>query len=74
MQATRPPPTREAQLERYLDSYRLELEAFVACLRSGAPPPVTGEDGRQAVVLALAARRSLREARPVEPRELSRSD
>ena len=31
---------------------RAELEAFVACVRSRKPPLVSGEDGRQAVLLA----------------------
>jgi myo-inositol 2-dehydrogenase/D-chiro-inositol 1-dehydrogenase len=63
-------PARDDQLERYLESYRLELEAFVDCVRSGEPSPVNGYDARQAVVLGLAARLSHREGRAVDPREL----
>ena len=47
---------------------RAELEAFVACVRSRKPPLVSGEDGRQAVLLAnevaLAIERSVSRFRP----------
>ena len=49
--------------ERYGDAYRREMQAFVDVLRAGAPVPVTGEDGRKAVTLALAVQRSAREGR-----------
>jgi predicted dehydrogenase len=35
------------------DALRLEIEAFVAAVRSGRAPPVTGEDGLQALETAL---------------------
>jgi myo-inositol 2-dehydrogenase/D-chiro-inositol 1-dehydrogenase len=57
-------------LERYTDSYIAEMQAFVDCVRDGTPPPVTGEDGRQAVVIALAAGRSAKENRPVRLSEI----
>lgn len=49
--------------ERYRDAYRLEMQAFVDALRAGLPMPVTGADGRQAVVIAMAAGQSARENR-----------
>jgi myo-inositol 2-dehydrogenase/D-chiro-inositol 1-dehydrogenase len=49
--------------ERYRDAYRLEMQAFVDALRAGAPMPVTGVDGRQAVLIAMAATRSARDNR-----------
>jgi myo-inositol 2-dehydrogenase/D-chiro-inositol 1-dehydrogenase len=52
-------------MERYTESFLAEMEAFVECLREDKPPPVSGQDGRQAVVIALAAQQSLREQRPV---------
>lgn len=52
-------------LERYRESYLEEMRAFVGCIREGREPPVTGEDGLEALRLALAAARSLRETRPV---------
>jgi len=52
-------------IERYAESYRRELEAFVECIQRDTEPPVTGRDGRMAVVIALAAQRSCDEGRPV---------
>jgi myo-inositol 2-dehydrogenase/D-chiro-inositol 1-dehydrogenase len=65
-----PPPSRDDQLQRYLVSYRLELEAFVECIRRDLPSPADGHDARMALALGLAARRSLAESRPVDPRDL----
>lgn len=39
---------------------------FVRCLRAGDPAPVTGEDGRAALAMILAAYESARLGRPVE--------
>ncbi len=36
-------------------------------MSAGQPAPVTGADGRIALVLGLAAKRSMDEGRPVEP-------
>ncbi|MGH2536300.1 MAG: inositol 2-dehydrogenase [Candidatus Promineifilaceae bacterium] len=57
-------------LERYLPAYVAEMRAFVGALAEDRPPPVGGRDGRQAVALALAAGRSLREGRPVRVAEV----
>ncbi|MBP0463467.1 inositol 2-dehydrogenase [Roseomonas sp. PWR1] len=58
-------------LERYAEAYRIELAAFVDAVARGAPMPVGAEDGRQALVLAEAALRSLRENRPVKVAEVA---
>ncbi|MFN6955262.1 MAG: inositol 2-dehydrogenase [Acetobacteraceae bacterium] len=58
-------------LERYAEAYRSEIAAFIEALRAGAPMPVGGEDGRQALVLAEAALRSLRENRPLRVSEIA---
>ena len=52
-------------IERYTDSYIAEMRAFVQCIQDDTPPPVTGWDGRAAVVIGYAAKRSLQEHRPV---------
>lgn len=52
-------------LERYTESYILEMREFVRCVKTGETPSVTGIDGRAPVVIALAAKRSLTEGRPV---------
>lgn len=49
------PVTFPGFLERYADAYRLELEDFVAGVEDRRAPAVTGEDGRRALELALAA-------------------
>jgi myo-inositol 2-dehydrogenase/D-chiro-inositol 1-dehydrogenase len=52
-------------LERYAQSYIDEVSAFVECVLDGTAVPVSGEDGRAALVLALAAERSAQLRRPV---------
>ncbi|HET8549731.1 MAG TPA: inositol 2-dehydrogenase [Bryobacteraceae bacterium] len=52
-------------MERYARSYTNELRAFVDAVRENKPAPVTGFDGRVAVQIALAARKSFDEHRPV---------
>jgi myo-inositol 2-dehydrogenase / D-chiro-inositol 1-dehydrogenase len=58
-------------LERYMDSYVTEMQAFVDCIVQDTPPLVTGRDGRIPVVIALAAQKSLRENRPVRLEEIA---
>jgi len=48
-----------------VDSFRTEVEAFMATLAHGGEPPVPGSEGRQDLAVALAAYRSLRERRLV---------
>jgi myo-inositol 2-dehydrogenase/D-chiro-inositol 1-dehydrogenase len=47
--------------ERYAEAYRLEMQAFVDALRDRQPMPVTGDDGRRATAIAVAATRSARQ-------------
>jgi myo-inositol 2-dehydrogenase/D-chiro-inositol 1-dehydrogenase len=51
-------------LERYAEAYRAELAAFVGALEDRQPMPVGAHDGRQALVLAEAALKSLRSGKP----------
>ena len=64
---------RDFFMDRYAESYLEEMKAFIECLQKDEDPPVTGHDGRVAVVIGLAAQRSLREGRPVPLREISPS-
>jgi myo-inositol 2-dehydrogenase/D-chiro-inositol 1-dehydrogenase len=57
-------------LERYTPSYVHEWEAFVDAVRSGGPSPVPGAAGRAALVIGLAANRSLHEGRSVRTGEI----
>ncbi|WP_419945001.1 inositol 2-dehydrogenase [Candidatus Poriferisodalis sp.] len=56
--------------ERYAESYRAEWAAFVEVL-AGEPPPVTLEDGRACLAIALAATRSAQQGCPVRVAEIS---
>jgi myo-inositol 2-dehydrogenase / D-chiro-inositol 1-dehydrogenase len=57
-------------LERYTESYVSELREFVDCVRNDREPSCSGRDGLQAVILGLAAKRSLDEKRPVRVSEI----
>ncbi len=52
-------------MQRYTDSFALELQAFTHAVIEDRPTPVTGADSRVPVVMALAARKSQDEHRPV---------
>lgn len=58
-------------LERFADAYEREILSFVANVRSGSAPLVTGADGRAAMVLAFAAEQSRQLQRPVNPKDIS---
>jgi predicted dehydrogenase len=53
-------------MERYGESYRLEIEAFIGGLIKGTPAPVSATDGLRAVYLAEAAGASLRLGKAIE--------
>jgi len=59
-------------LERYMESYEIELKYFFDCLRDDKIPFPTGEDGLQAVLIALAAQKSYEENRPVKISEINK--
>jgi myo-inositol 2-dehydrogenase / D-chiro-inositol 1-dehydrogenase len=61
-------------MDRYLDSFAKELQAFVKAVMLDEPVPVTGSDGRAPVVMALAARKSYEEGRPVKLSEIGAHD
>jgi len=47
-------------MDRYRDAYAEEMRCFVEIVETGAPPPVSGQDGLEALVLADAATTSAR--------------
>lgn len=59
-------------LERFAAAYEAELIDFVRCARTGSTPRATGEDGRWAALLALAAQRSQATGLPVKIRDIDR--
>jgi myo-inositol 2-dehydrogenase/D-chiro-inositol 1-dehydrogenase len=58
-------------MDRYADSFESELRAFIEIIAQDQPSPVTGADGRVPVVMALAARKSYDERRPVRLEEIT---
>jgi len=58
-------------MDRYTESFTRELRSFVAAVRENRPTAVTGIDGRIPVVMALAARKSHDEHRPVRLEEVT---
>ena len=57
-------------MERYTESFASELESFVNAIRENRTTAVTGIDGRIPVAMALAARKSYDEHRPVRLEEV----
>ena len=57
-------------MQRYAACYVDEVRQFVECVRDNLPTPITGEDGRKAVVLGHAAWKSFHENRPVKISEI----
>ncbi len=57
-------------IERYVEAFRAEIDAFVDCVEQGTAPQVGFDDGRRALILAEAAYRSLAERRMVRVDEI----
>ena len=51
--------------ERYSESFRMEMAAFIDAVSNDTPTAVGGVEGRAAISAALAAQKSLSERRPV---------
>lgn len=57
-------------LERYMQSFSTEMNQFVDSIINDTEPPVGIEAGLQSVLIALAAKKSVEEHRPVKLEEL----
>jgi myo-inositol 2-dehydrogenase/D-chiro-inositol 1-dehydrogenase len=57
-------------LERYTESFIVEMREFVKSIQEDTQPPVTGLDGRIPVVIGIAAKKSYLEKRPVRLSEI----
>jgi myo-inositol 2-dehydrogenase / D-chiro-inositol 1-dehydrogenase len=53
-------------MDRYGQSYRMEIETFLAGVAAGTPPPINAIDGLRAVYLAEAAGASLRSGEAIK--------
>ena len=51
--------------DRYAESYRRELDAFVQAVDAGKPPPIAFDDGRRALIIAEAGVHSAKTGMPV---------
>lgn len=57
-------------LERYNDAFISEEKDFIDCILNNKETPVNGNDGLQPVRIAIAAKKSLDEGRPVKLSEI----
>ncbi len=57
-------------MTRYIESYASEIQAFIRAVQDDTPTEVNGFDGRQAVVMGMAAKKSHLEGRPVKISEI----
>ncbi len=57
-------------LERYMQSFRDEMIQFVDAIQNDKPTPTTGVDGLNSILVALAAKKSVKEGRPVKVSEI----
>ena len=63
-------PRLHSFIDMFGAAYTAELAHFCVSVRTKTPPECTGEDGRAALVLALAAIRSVETRRPVRVDEI----
>ncbi len=57
-------------MQRYTESYLKEMQVFVESIKNDTIPPVTGKDGLLAVMIGLAAMKSVKENRAVKIKEI----
>lgn len=57
-------------MDRYARSYLKEMELFIDALVNNKEMPVSGDDGLAATLIAIAAKTSMQEARPVKLSEI----
>lgn len=57
-------------LERYMQSFRDEMVQFVDAVLNDKDTPTTGVDGLNSILVALAAKKSVKEGRPVKISEI----
>ncbi len=57
-------------LERYMQSFRDEMVQFVDAVLNDKETPTTGVDGLNSILVALAAKKSVKEGRPIKISEI----
>jgi myo-inositol 2-dehydrogenase/D-chiro-inositol 1-dehydrogenase len=58
-------------LERYQESFKEELVQFFNAIETGHETPVVGKDGLVPLLMGIAAKKSLKENRPVNISEIA---
>ena len=58
-------------MERFKDAYLIQLQDFVGNILTDQAPSITCADGVEALRIAIAARRSFEENRPVELKQIN---
>lgn len=58
-------------MDRYASSYLNEIQYFIDAISKDAAIPVSGDDGLKATIIAVAAKKSVLEGRPVAISEIS---
>lgn len=56
-------------LSRFADAYLEEVKDFVQTILDGRTPVISGEDGRKALAIAVAAEESHKQSKPVAPQD-----
>ena len=56
-------------LERYQESFRIEMEQFIRAVQEDTKPQVGGEDGLSSILIGLAAKESLDRGEPIRVTE-----
>jgi myo-inositol 2-dehydrogenase/D-chiro-inositol 1-dehydrogenase len=64
-EGTRRDPLLHFFIDRYAESYRREIDAFVEAIEAGTTPAIGLDDGRRALMIAEAGVRSARSGTPV---------
>ncbi|MDA8848990.1 inositol 2-dehydrogenase [Flavobacteriaceae bacterium] len=57
-------------LERYADSYRLEMQEFISSLEQRNPTPISAKEGLNNMAISIAAKKSVTEKRVVSLSEI----
>jgi len=64
------PVIQDFFLERYADSYRMELIAFIKSLMQQTSSPISASEGLKSMLISLAAKKSILEKRVVTLTEM----
>lgn len=57
-------------MDRYIESYAIEIETFIKAVMKDEEIPVSGKDGLMSVAIGLAAKKSIAENHPVKLNEI----